>query len=572
MTTSPSFNHVQPLSPWAQIIKELLSTALAHHQNSQFAAADFLYKKILKAEPNNVVAIQLSGVLAYQIQKFELSLNLLSRAISLKPDYAEALNNRGIVFKELRRFDEAIADYDKAISLKPDYVDALYNRGIIFKELRRFDEAIADYDKTISLKPNHIEALNNRGLVMQELKSFDDAIADYDRAVSLKPDNVNALYNRGLVMQELKRFDEAMTDYDKAISLKPDYIDALNNRGLVLQELRRFDEAEANYDKAISLQPDYVDAPLNKALQLLLQGEFASGWEHYEWRWKATQLSSLARKFAQPLWLGKEDLRDKTILLHWEQGLGDTIQFSRYAQTIANLGCKTILEVQEPLFELMTGIEGVDELIANGTDLPPFDFYCPLMSLPLALGTTLKTIPSATSYLRSTDDKLAKWSNRLGPKSKPRVGIMWSGNPIHKNDHNRSISLEKILDAVPEGFEIVSLQKEVRENDLNVLEHSKQVQHFGAELDDFTDTAAFCELMDVIVSVDTSVAHLAGALGKPVYLLLPYTPDFRWLLDRHDSPWYPSMTLLRQGPERLWEPVLDEVTVRLDHTECYSTS
>ena len=429
MAIASSTNPIQRLSPRAQRINELLTTGVAHHQNGRLAEADLLYKKVRKTEPNNVVAIMLSGVLTFQLGQFELSLNLLSRAISLKPDFVEALNNRGSALLELKRFDEAMADYDKAISLKPDYADAHWN----------------------------------------------------------------------------------------------------------------------------------------KSLQLLLRGEFASGWELYEWRWKRTQLSSPIREFEQPLWLGKEDLHGKTILLHWEQGLGDTIQFSRYVQEVANLGCKTILEVQKHLFELMKGIEGVDELIPNGADLPPFDFYCPLMSLPLALGTTLETIPSPISYIKSTDDKLAKWSDRLRPKSKPRVGIVWSGSSVHKNDHNRSIAVEQILGAVPEGYHLVSLQKEVRENDLDVLEQSKQIQHFGAELDDFTDTAALCELMDVIVSVDTSVAHLAGAMGKPVNLLLPYDPDFRWLLNRGDSPWYPSITLFRQGPERLWEPVLMEINASLQN-------
>ena len=565
MAIASSTNPIQRLSPRAQRINELLTTGVAHHQNGRLAEADLLYKKVRKTEPNNVVAIMLSGVLTFQLGQFELSLNLLSRAISLNPDYAEALNNRGNVLTEIKRFDEAMADYDKAISLKPDYVEAINNRGNVFKEIKRFDEAMADYDKAISLKPDYAEALNNRGNVFKEIKRFDEAMADYDKAISLNPDYAEGLNNRGTALLELKRFDEAMADYDKAIPLKPGFVEALNNRGSALLELKRFDEAMADYDKAISLKPDYAEAHWNKSLQLLLRGEFASGWELYEWRWKRTQLSSPIREFEQPLWLGKEDLHGKTILLHWEQGLGDTIQFSRYVQEVANLGCKTILEVQKHLFELMKGIEGVDELIPNGADLPPFDFYCPLMSLPLALGTTLETIPSPISYIKSTDDKLAKWSDRLRPKSKPRVGIVWSGSSVHKNDHNRSIALEQILGAVPEGYHLVSLQKEVRENDLDVLEQSKQIQHFGAELDDFTDTAALCELMDVIVSVDTSVAHLAGAMGKPVNLLLPYDPDFRWLLNRGDSPWYPSITLFRQGPERLWEPVLMEINASLQN-------
>jgi Tfp pilus assembly protein PilF len=431
------------------------------------------------------------------------------------------------------------------------------------QKLGRFDEALKDYDKALSLKSDHWEAFNNRGNVLQGLGRFDDAIADYSKAISLKPDYVDALSNRGAALKELQQFDEAMVDCNRALSLKPDYVEALNNRGNLLQELRYFDEAMSDYNKAISLKPDYAEAHWNKSLQLLKQGEFPLGWELYEWRWKKTSAPLLVRKFTQPLWLGKENLCNKTILLHCEQGLGDTIQFSRYAAEVSKLGCRTILEVQEPLFELMKGIEGADELIVNGADLPSFDFYCPLMSLPLAMGTTLETIPSGKPYLRSNDDKLAKWSSRLGQKSKPRVGIVWSGNTKHTNDHNRSIALEKILSAVPEDYELVSLQKEVRDADRNALEQSEELRHFGAELGDFTDTAALCELMDIVVSVDTSVAHLAGALGKPVNLLLPYNSDFRWLLDRHDSPWYPSMKLFIQGPDMLWEPVFEKVNIDL---------
>ena len=491
-----SLGSVQPRLSGEQSIKELLHAGVSHHQGGRFTEADLLYKEVLKANPDNHLALQLSGVVAAQTGHMLISLDLLSKAISLKPDYVDALSNRGNVLQKLGRFDEALRDYDQAVLLKPDYVDALYNRGIALKGLKRFDEAIADYSK--------------------------------------------------------------------AISLKPDYVEAFNNRGNVLQGLGRFDEAMADYNKAISLKPDYAEAHWNKSLQLLKQGEFPLGWRLYEWRWKKTLAPLPVRKFTQPLWLGKEDLGGKTILLHCEQGLGDTIQFSRYAAEVSKLGCRTILEVQEPLFELMKGIEGADELIVNGTDLPPFDFYCPLMSLPLAMGTTLETIPSGKPYLKSNDDKLAKWSSRLGQKSKPRVGIVWSGNAKHTNDHNRSIALEKILSAVPEDYELFSLQKEVRDADRNALEQSEELRHFGAELGDFTDTAALCELMDIIVSVDTSVAHLAGALGKPVNLLLPYNSDFRWLLNRHDSPWYPSMKLFIQGPDMLWESVLEKVNIDLN--------
>ena len=512
----------------AQRVKELLATAFVHHQNGQLAEANLLYKRTREIEPNNILAIQLSGVLAYQLKQFELSLTLLSRAIALKPNYAEALDNRGLVLMELKRFAEALVDFNKSVALKPHCANALINRGRTLTELRRFNEALADFNKAITLKPDHVQAL----------------------------------INRGNLLKELQRFDEALVDFNKAIALKPDHVSVLNNRGRILTELRRFDEALADFNKAISINPDYRDAHLNKSLQLLLKGEFASGWELYEWRRKGTP----KRNFTEPLWSGKEDLRSKTILLSCEQGLGDTIQFSRFARNVADLGCKTFLEVQKPLFELMKSVDGVDEVIVSSADLAPFDFYCPLMSLPLAFGTSVDTVPSAIPYIRVTEDKLAEWSNKLGPKLKPRVGIVWSGNASHKNDRNRSIELEQILLAVPEGYEIVSLQKEVRRADQNILAHLEKLEffkHFGEGLQDFTDTAALCELMDIIVSVDTSVAHLGGALGKPVNLLLPYSPDFRWLLDRHDSPWYPTMKLFRQGADRLWKPTLQNASADL---------
>ena len=522
------------------------------------------FDRALSLRPNHVAALNSRGFTLQELGRFDEAMADYDKAIYLKPDYIDALHNRGTALKELKRFDEALDDYSKAISLKPDYADIFINRGVALKELGRFDEAMQDYEKALSLRPDHVDAFVNLGNTYKALKHFDKALQSFNKAISLKPDHVEAFINRGVALKELGRSDEAMQDYEKALSLRPDHVDALNNWGNALQELGRFDEAMANFDKAISLKPDHAGAHWNKSLLLLRQGKFTLGWELYEWRWKRKSFSSPVRKLSKPLWLGKEDLNGKTILLHWEQGLGDTIQFSRYAKEVAKLGCKTILEVQKPLFEIMKSVEGVDELIAYGADLPPFDFYCPLMSLPLALGTTLETIPSPISYIRNADDKLSKWSDRLGLKSKPRIGVVWSGSVGHKNDHNRSIPLERMLGVVPEGYELVSLQKEVREADLNTLEQSERLRHFGAELDDFADTAALCELMDVIVSVDTSVAHLAGALGKPVKLMLPYNSDFRWLLDRTDSPWYPSVTLFTQGSDMLWGPVFEKINIELD--------
>ena len=314
----------------------------------------------------------------------------------------------------------------------------------------------------------------------------------------------------------------------------------------------------------LALKPGYAEACWNKSLALLVTGDFKPGWELYEWRWKAETLTTVyERLFSQPLWLGKDPLAGKTILLHSEQGMGDTIQFCRYARLVAGLGARVILEIDASLVGLFQNLEGADLVIARGTPLPPFDCHCPLMSLPLAFRTDLETIPAAVPYLEVGKDRLAKWGARLGEKRAPRVGLVWSGRVLHKNDHNRSLGLAELISHLPAGCQYLSLQKEIRDMDRPVLASHGGILHFEDELVDFGDTAALCELMDVVVSVDTSVAHLAGALGRPVWILLPYMPDWRWLLDRADSPWYPSARLYRQERTGEWSGVLERVQADL---------
>ena len=303
---------------------------------------------------------------------------------------------------------------------------------------------------------------------------------------------------------------------------------------------------------------------MGRSLALLLKGDLITGWEVYEWRWKADCHTSPNRNFPQPLWLGFEDIAGKTILLHAEQGLGDTIQFCRYAKLVKERGAFLVLEIPKSLLGLLSGLKGVDEFVEKGKALPVFDYHCPLMSLPLAFKTTLKNIPHPTPYLAAKPQKREEWTHRLGRKEKTRVGLVWSGSTSHNNDQNRSITLQQLLPHLPEHFEYLSLQKEVREVDKPVLEVS-EIRYYNEELKDFSDTAALCELMDLVISVDTSVAHLAGALGKSTWVLLPYAPDWRWQLDREDSPWYGSMKLYRQDKTLEWSRVLNQIA--LDLTE-----
>jgi predicted negative regulator of RcsB-dependent stress response len=406
--------------------------------------------------------------------------------------------------------------------------------------------------------PNHYDALQLLSLIAFNRKEYQTALRFLDKSLTICPDA--AIYsNRGIVLYELRQLDAAVASYDRAIALEPGNAEAYSNRGNALKDLGRLDAAVASYDQAIALRPDIGEVRYNKSLALLLGGDFVAGWEGHEWRWMTEKMKPVKRTFPQPLWLGRESVAGRTILLHSEQGFGDTIQFCRYAKLVADLDARVILEVPESLLGLVKQLSWVSEFVIDGNPLPAFEYHCPLLSLPLAFKTTLSSIPCPTPYLRADPGKLSYWTSTLGEKRSPRVGLVWGGSPEHTNDRNRSIGLAALVQHLPAGFEYVSLQKDVRDSDKPVLESNPHILHLGKDLDDFTDTAALCELMDVVISVDTSVAHLSGALGKSTWVLLPFSPDWRWLLERDDSPWYPSVKLFRQPRVGDWDSVLDKV-------------
>ena len=517
------------------------------------------YDRALTVRPNYAEVLSNRGVTLHGLKRFEEALTSYDRALTARPNYAEALSNRGNTLKELKRFDEALTSYDLALTVRPDYAEAHYNRGITLQELKRFEEALASYDRALAVQPKYAEAHYNSGGALKELKRFEDALASYDLALTARPNYAEALSNRGLTLHELKRFEEALASYDLALAVRPDYAEAHYNRGITLQELKRFEEALASYDRAIAVQPEYAEAHWNEALLRLLTGDFIGGWVKYEWRLKNESLAVTKRSFSQPLWLGADAIDGKAILLHSEQGFGDTIQFCRYVPLVAARGARVILEVERTLQELMTTLPGATQIISKGSRLPDFDFQCPLLSLPLAFGTRHETIPSATPYLRAPVPALRYWQSKLGPKARPRIGLVWSGRLAHKNDQNRSISLHSLIPLMNTQATFVSLQKDVRTGDVTVLKDQSDMLHFGDTLQDFSDTAALISNLDLVISVDTSVAHLAGALAKPVWVLLPYVCDWRWLLDREDSPWYPTARLFRQDDTRAWDNVIARV-------------
>jgi hypothetical protein len=572
--------------------------ALAFHQHGQLAQAIALYEEVLATDPNHVDALHLSGVAAAQtgdqrkavdligkaiaiepsnaalhfnrgvafneLKEFEAAAASFDNAIAITPEYFEACVNRGNALNELNMFDEAVKCFDKAIAIKPDVAEAYFNRGNALKKLGKFDAAVASFDSAVAIKPDFAEAYFNRGNILQELNVFDAAAASYDKAIAIKPDYHEAFANRGNALLELKRLDAALDSYDKAIAIKPDYHELYSNRGVLLMELFQLDAALESFDKAIAVKPDDHEARLHKSLALLLGGNFINGWKLYESRWDVDKFTSPRRNFSRPLWLGDESLEGKTILLHSEQGLGDTIQFCRYAPLVSDLGARVIIEAEMPLVRLLEQLPGVSEVVTKGRDLPAFDCHCPLMSLPLAFKTDLDNIPCPQKYLKSERGKLAYWNARLGPKTQPRIGLVWSGSDNNPRLAHRRLPLDSAIRQLPPEFQYVSLQTEVWEADKSTLESAKNLIHFGDELNDFTDTAALCELMDLVISVDTSVAHLSGASGKPTWVLLAHSPEWRWMLDRVDSPWYRSLRLFRQESDGDWAGVLKKINAELN--------
>lgn len=418
-------------------------------------------------------------------------------------------------------------------------------------------EAERLYRKVLQQTPDDPYACHQLGLICRDQGDFKRALGLIATTVRRKPDWPEAHSNHGLVLNDLARYEDALASFDRALAIEPNRIAALYNRGNALLGLNRIGEAAVHFERVIELQPEHAGAQLNSAIARLSLGDFRSGWRRYEWRWRTPDRVAGRRHFAEPLWLGDAELDGRTILLHAEQGLGDTIQFARYAPVVAQRGAKVVLEVQPSLKTLMTQLAGISLIVGRGEPLPRFDLQCPLLSLPLALGTELTTIPDRTPYLSASDAGFAKWSARLPLDAGLRVGLAWSGNPDLKNDRNRSIPLQQLspLWSVP-GIQIVSLQRDVRPGDLRLLDRTARIVRLGTEWVDFADTAAVIAMLDLVIAVDTAVAHLAGAVGKPVWLLLPFAADFRWMVDRDDSPWYPTARLFRQIKRGDWSSVI----------------
>jgi tetratricopeptide (TPR) repeat protein len=479
-------------------------------------------------------------------------------AIALQDDYVAAHFNLGVLLQLQGQLKDAAIQYQRTLTLKPDYAQGHYNLGVLHQMQDKVDEALRCFETALTLNPDYFQAHNNLGAILELQGKTSEAVDHYRRALALNPSYAEAYYNLGHALQSEGLLDDAIANYQQALKLKRDYVEAYNNLGSISELQGKLAEAVAHYKQALAFNPDHAGAKLNLALLQLLLGDIAGGFNNYEWRWHSF---CTPRGFTQPQWRG-EPLNGARILLHAEQGLGDTLQFLRFLPMVQAAGGSVILEVQAPLKRIAAQLNGILTLVTCGEPLPSFDWQCPLMSLPSALGITSTTIPTPGSYLSVPEDALRKADTLPWPAQGLKVGIAWAGNASHTKDRYRSLPLALLKPMLQtEGIHFYSLQMGPGTAQLTACE--EPITNLRDVIEDMADTAALMTHLDLVIAVDTSVVHLAAALGKPVWVMLPSAPDWRWLLNREDSPWYPTMRLFRQPKLNDWTAVVHRVCGQL---------
>ena len=541
----------------------------------------------------------LLGMALAQSGELHEALTSLDRAIALAPDLADAHGNRADVLVELRRPVEAIESYDRALTLAPQSFPNWCNRAAVLLDMGHHEQALASYDRALAIEPQHVDVLAARGLTLNTLDRCEEAVETLDRAVALapdhhlarrtrgvallklerpvqavadfqrvlieRPDDEDALYNGAFSLVASERDGEALAVYDKLLAINPRHVEALLGKGAALQNLTRFAEAVTVYDQVLALDPQRPDAHYSAATALLSMGNFQRGLAEYEWRRRiAPGSASVVQSFRQTIWLGESPLRDRTLLIHAEQGMGDVLYAVRYVPRVARQGARVVLQVHAALKPLLAGLEGAALVVAKGEPLPAFDCQCPVMSLPYAMKTELATIPAEVPYIHVPADRVSYWGGRLPQTTALRVGIVWCGNPAFKEDRRRSLKLAQIdpILATAKVF-FVSLNPGIGEGERASLAGRSNMLHLGKELRDFADTAAVIEQLDLLITSDTSVAHLAGAMGLPVWIMLGFAPDWRFAHDRKQSSWYPTARLFRQSTPGDWAGVIERVRLEL---------
>ena len=576
--------------------RELFENAIAHHLAGRADAAISAYRETLAADPTLAPAMNNLGALLAARGHIDQAKQLFKSAVDFDPAYGEAHNNLGIALAGEQNHQAAIAHFEAAVSSEPRRVTWWNNLGNSCVECFRFDRALEAYDRAIVTDTASADVWSNRGLALRGLRRPDDAITSFKRALSIDPRFTNAYVNLGIVLKEQKRSNEAIAAFEKARTIRPNDAALLCNfasvyesrgdyermreladlaatlddsfaephvlRGNYYMERGDYANAEGSYQRARSLDADNRNANWNLALIWLLHGDYRRGWAQFEWRKRLQSVLVEHYEYTGKPWNG-ESLEGRTILLHAEQGLGDAIQFVRYAAVLKGRGAtRVIVEVAAPAADLLASASGVDQVVVRGATLPSFDVHASLMDLPRLCGTILETIPATIPYLEAP---IRPVSSMVGaPNGVLRVGIVWAGNPMHQRDHLRSVELSQIapLFDLP-NTQFFSLQKGGPEADLAKLSGGKVID-LAPHLADFRDTAAAIEQLDVVLTVDTSVAHLAAALGCETWIMITHVPDFRWMIGRDDSPWYPTARLFRQPVPRDWMSVVDNVRRALE--------
>jgi tetratricopeptide (TPR) repeat protein len=548
-------------------MEDALAMAAQYRERGALQPAELLCRQVLQVEPQHPDALYHLGMIAYQMGKAKVAAEYLGRAATLRPEDPAFHCHLGMAYRAQGRFADAIACSEKALQLRPDYAEAHNNLGNAYKGQGRLHDAIACYEQAVRFQPDFPGTHNNLGVAYQAAGRYDEAVRCCQEALRLQPGFVVAYINLGAALDALGKPEEALASYRQAIFLQPNFAEAYYNLAAALQAMGRPEEALACFDKALLLQPNYAPAHLARASGRLLLGDFKQGWPEYEWRRRIPQFAVPPLSTPQPEWDGSP-LAGRRLLVRAEQGIGDTIQFVRFAPALHKLGGQVIVEAQSHLVSLLRTCPGIDRLVARGDPLPDFDVYTWLLSLPGLLGTHLSNIPGDVPYLWADPEREASWRKELSAFSGFKVGILWQGNPGHRMDHLRSIPLPDFAPlAQLEGVRLYSLQKQYGTEQLAALGDRFPVTDLGVRFDaaSFADAAAAIKCLDLVVTVDTALAHLAGALGAPVWVLLPISPDWRWLLQRTDSPWYPSMRLFRQKQPRQWGPVFAAVARGIRH-------
>jgi tetratricopeptide (TPR) repeat protein len=495
-----------------------------------------------------------------QLDRLEDAAAACAAALERQRDFPPALLVLADILREMGRGDEALEQYYRLLKKQRDFVPALRNRADLLMAMRRWDEALSDFDRLLRLEPNDPGLHNARGQMLGEVPRFDDALRSLDKALALAPRHGGAWHNRGVVLWNLERFEDAIAAYDQALALNPNAV-TLSNRANTLQEMLRLDEAMAAHDQVVAMAPDFPSGHWNRAQGRMLRGEWAEGLREFEWRKRRPEGVADYLAVPQPEWLGQDGLAGKTLLIRAEQGLGDTIHFIRYAALAQERGAHVILAVQNPLVRLLTEslTPAAHQVIGKDEPLPAFDFHVPTMSLPFAFGTVVENAPARVPYLKADPVRAARWRERLGENGF-RIGICWRGGRAG-NDRGRNWPLRLLagIAALP-GVRLISLQKGEGVDQLEDLPPGMTVETLGDDFDNgpdaFLDTLAVMENLDLVISSDTSIAHLAGALARPVWLATRFVPEWRWLLERQDSVWYPTMRLFRQPAVGDWSSVL----------------